>query len=71
MRESLTLAVAQPLCVPYDVGVNALPHAATVRAAGTRVMLFLELSLTGYELDAPAIPPEDARLAPIARATLL
>jgi predicted amidohydrolase len=65
MREPLTLAVAQPRCVAYDVAANALTHAATVRAAGTRVVVFPELSLTGYELDAPAITAEDARLAPI------
>jgi predicted amidohydrolase len=65
MREPLTIAVAQPLCVPYDVGVNAVTHAAVVRSAGTRVVLFPELSLTGYELDAPAIAAEDPRLVPI------
>ena len=31
-------------------------------------MVFPELSLTGYELDAPAIAVEDARLAPIVEA---
>jgi predicted amidohydrolase len=65
MREPLTLAVAHPRCVAYDVAVNALTHAATARAAGTRVVVLPELSLTGYELDAPAITAEDARLAPI------
>jgi predicted amidohydrolase len=68
MREPLTIAVAQPLCVPYDVGRNAVTHAATVRSAGARVVVFPELSLTGYELDAPAITAEDPRLAPIVAA---
>jgi predicted amidohydrolase len=68
MREPLTIAVAQPLCVSYDVGVNAVTHAATVRSAGTRVVVFPELSLTGYELDAKAITAEDPRLAPIVEA---
>ncbi len=68
MRDSLTIAVAQPVCVPYDVAANALTHAATVRSAGTRVVVFPELSLTGYELDAPAITAEDSRLAPIIEA---
>ena len=27
MRESLVIAVAQPLCRPYDVAVNAATHA--------------------------------------------
>jgi predicted amidohydrolase len=41
-------------------------HAATGCSAGARVVVFPELSLTGYELDAPAITVEDPRLAPIA-----
>jgi len=68
MREPLVVAVAQPLCVPYDVGANAMTHAATVRSADARVVVFPELSLTGYELDAPAIAVGDPRLAPIVEA---
>jgi predicted amidohydrolase len=68
MREPLSVAVAQPLCVPYDVAANALTHAATVRSAGARVVVFPELSLTGYELDAPGITAGDPRLAPIVEA---
>jgi predicted amidohydrolase len=68
MREPLILAVAQPLCVPYDVAANALAHAATVRSARARVVVFPELSLTGYELDAPAISADDPRLTPIVEA---
>jgi predicted amidohydrolase len=65
MREPLIIAVSQPPCVPYDVAVNAATHAAAVRSAGARVVVFPELSLTGYELDAPAITPDDPRLSPI------
>jgi predicted amidohydrolase len=61
----LTVAAAQPPCVSYDVAANAATHAATVRSAGARVVVFPEMSLTGYELDAPAIGAEDPRLAPI------
>jgi predicted amidohydrolase len=61
----LTVAAAQPPCVSYDVAANAATHAATVRSAGARVVVFPEMSLTGYELDAPAIAAEDPRLAPI------
>ena len=68
MREPLVIAVAQPLCVAYDVAVNAVTHAATVRSAAARVVVFPELSLTGYELDAPAITVEDPRLTPIVEA---
>ena len=68
MREPLTVAVAQPVCVPFDVAANAQAHAAAVRAAQARVVVFPELSLTGYELDAPAITVDDARLVPIVEA---
>jgi len=68
MREPLVIAVAQPLSLPYDVAANALTHAATIRSAGARVVVFPELSLTGYELDAPAITVRDPRLMPIVEA---
>jgi predicted amidohydrolase len=67
-RAPLALAVAQPLCRPYDVVANTAAHAAAVRAAGARVVVFPELSLTGYELDAPAVAAEDPRLAPLVEA---
>jgi len=65
LRDPLRLAVAQPLIVSYDVAANAATHAAVVLAAGARVVVFPELSLTGYELDAPAIAADDPRLLPI------
>jgi predicted amidohydrolase len=68
VREPLTVAVAQPRCVSYDVAVNAATHAATVRAAGARVVVFPELSLTGYELDVPAMSAEDPELTPVVEA---
>ena len=52
----------------YDVAANASAHAALVRAAGARVVVFPEMSLTGYELDAPTITAADLRLAPVVRA---
>lgn len=68
MREPMTMAVVQPLCIAYDVAANAVTHAAAVRSAGARVAVFPELSLTGYELDAPAITAQDPRLRPIIEA---
>jgi predicted amidohydrolase len=68
VRERLTIAAAQPLCLPYDVAANAVMHAAAVRSAGARVVVFPELSLTGYEPDAPAITAADPRLVAIAAA---
>ncbi|MFC5923084.1 nitrilase-related carbon-nitrogen hydrolase [Micromonospora vulcania] len=67
-RAPLRLAVAQPPCVPLDVAANARAHAAAVRAARARVVLFPELSLTGYELEAPVVPVDDPRLAPLVEA---
>jgi predicted amidohydrolase len=65
MRRALTIAVAQPQCVAGDVAANALAHAAIVHAAHSRLVLFPELSLTGYELDAPLVEHDDKRLAPV------
>ena len=49
----LTIAAAQPMCRAYDVARNAVSHAEVTHAAAARVVVFLELSLTGYVLDAP------------------
>jgi predicted amidohydrolase len=42
LREPMQIAVVQPPCVSYDVGANAVAHAAAVRAAGARVVVFTE-----------------------------
>jgi predicted amidohydrolase len=68
MRTPLTLAAAQPLTVSRDVAANAHAHAKAIRSAAARVVVFPELSLTGYEIGAPAISTEDPRLAPIIEA---
>ncbi|GAA2397524.1 hydrolase [Catellatospora methionotrophica] len=67
-RSPLVIAVAQPPIVAYDVAANAAQHAAVVRAADARVVVFPELSLTGYQLDAPAITTGDPRLHALVRA---
>ncbi|GAA4013187.1 carbon-nitrogen hydrolase family protein [Allokutzneria multivorans] len=68
MREPLVIAVTQPLCVSHEVAANAKIHAETVRAADARVVVFPELSLTGYELDASVVAADDPRLEPIVEA---
>jgi predicted amidohydrolase len=68
MRDPLTVAAAQPRCLSYDVAANAAVHAEGVRSANARVVAFPELSLTGYELDAPEIAVDDPRLEPIVEA---
>jgi predicted amidohydrolase len=62
------IAVAQPPCVSYDVEINVMAHAAAIREAGVRLVVFPEMSLTGYELDAPTLTVDDARLKPIIEA---
>ncbi|WP_233508418.1 carbon-nitrogen hydrolase family protein [Spongiactinospora gelatinilytica] len=65
----ITIAVAQPACAPADVPASAAAHAEMIRAARTDIVLFPELSLTGYELDAPPISPnDDDALGPIVEA---
>jgi predicted amidohydrolase len=59
------VAVAQPSVVPYDVAANAKAHADVIRSTGARLVVFPELSLTGYNLDAPAVETDDPRLEPI------
>lgn len=62
----LTVAVAQPWCTPGDVAANARAHAAAVRAVASRVVVFPELSLTGYEVDtAPPVHPDSDDLVPL------
>ncbi|WP_086829106.1 carbon-nitrogen hydrolase family protein [Allokutzneria sp. NRRL B-24872] len=68
MREPLVIAVTQPLCVSHEVAANAKIHAETVRASDARVVVFPELSLTGYELDAELVAADDPRLEPIVEA---
>ena len=67
-RSPLTIAVAQPRCVPYDVAANAVAHATCVRRARARVVVFPELSLTGYHFDAAVLHPDDDALAPLMQA---
>ncbi|MGW7101870.1 carbon-nitrogen hydrolase family protein [Streptomyces sp. NPDC054838] len=68
MEQTLSIAVAQPRCAAHDVAANAVAHAEAVRAADARVVVFPEMSLTGYELAATPVSPDDDRLAPIVAA---
>ncbi len=73
----LRLAIAQALSSPGDVVANAAASArtvATARERGAALVLFPELSLTGYELPLLEATPaawvtrDDARLDPVRRA---
>jgi predicted amidohydrolase len=68
MRQPLILAVAQPVVEPHDLAANAHRHADAVDEARARVVVFPELSLTGYELDAAPVALDDPALAPLIEA---
>jgi predicted amidohydrolase len=68
MRQPLTIAAAQPHVVSHDLSTNVATHAGVVRAAGTRVVLFPEMSLTGYEPGASTVDVGDPRLGPLVEA---
>ena len=63
--ESLTVAVAQAEIVVGDLAANIATHLEVIRAARARLIVFPELSLTGYDLDAPSVAPTDAVLRPL------
>jgi predicted amidohydrolase len=71
MRLARSLAVAQTCPIPGDVEANVREHLLLVYAAaseGAQVVLFPELSLTGYEMDMVAdlaFTEVDFRLAPL------
>lgn len=73
-KPALSLAAAQTRPVRGDVAANVAAHLRLVGAAaaeGASVLVFPELSLTGYELDLAeslAFAVEDARLAPLREA---
>ena len=59
MRNPLAIGVAQPTA-------DAESHASLIRRAGARVVVFPELSFTGYHYDAQPVP--EAAFAPLADA---
>ncbi|MBM3794575.1 MAG: carbon-nitrogen hydrolase family protein [Acidobacteria bacterium] len=68
---SWAIAAAQSASVPGDLAANVANHlrfVAGAATAGVQLLVFPELSLTGYELDLAAscaIHPDDERLAPL------
>ncbi|HEY5195237.1 MAG TPA: nitrilase-related carbon-nitrogen hydrolase [Solirubrobacteraceae bacterium] len=68
MQAPLLVAVAQPRCAAKDMHSNARAHAELIRRVRARVVIFPELSLTGYELDADPIALDDCVLDIVVRA---
>ena len=64
----LRVAVAQPAVVLGDAAAAAAAHADAVSRAGARLVVFPELSLTGYVLDAPAVALDDPAWGPLVSA---
>ena len=69
--DPLRVALAQINATVGDIAGNAAKiagHTAAARDEGAALVVFPELSLTGYELDAPELQPDDPRLGPIVEA---
>ena len=67
-RSSLIVAAVQPSCTPRDLAANCRAHAAAIKSANARLVVFPELSLTGYELDALPVDITDDAFGPIVKA---
>ena len=63
--DRLTVAAAQPQVEPDDLAATVGHHVRLVEEASARLVVFPELSLTGYRLDADPLEPTDPRLAPL------
>ena len=76
MSMSLIIAAAQSASVPGDITRNAASHgrvAAVAAKCGAQLLVFPELSLTGYELAlarAHPVRPDSSELEPLRRLSL-
>ncbi|MEM9562818.1 MAG: carbon-nitrogen hydrolase family protein [Actinomycetota bacterium] len=61
----MTVTAAQPAVATGELVANIERHAAMVDRASGRVVVFPELSLTGYDLGSAPVDPVDDRLAPL------
>jgi predicted amidohydrolase len=64
-REPLTVAAVQPVWAGADVLANVREHAQAIERAHARLVVFPELSLTGYDLGATSLTVDDRRLRPL------
>ncbi|MFJ5926062.1 carbon-nitrogen hydrolase family protein [Kitasatospora sp. NPDC092948] len=70
-RNPLTVAAVQPVWAGADVADNVGEHVRAIEQAHARLVVFPELSLTGYDLGAPALTADDRRLEPLVEACRL
>ncbi len=69
MRLPLKIAVSQPHSALGRLVDNIERHAEAIRDIESRVVVFPEMSLTGYAMDVTPIEPDDQRLRPLVDAT--
>ncbi len=62
MPPPLSVSVVHPVSVPYDVAANAAAHAEAIRSQPVGLVVFPELSLTGYHFDAGCVDPGSSHL---------
>jgi predicted amidohydrolase len=62
---TLRVAAAQPVTKTDDLRANALAHADAVRRCRARLVVFPEMSLSGYSMEAPAVDVDDPALGPL------
>lgn len=67
-RPPLVVAAAQPACTPGDVAANVEAHVRAIHEAQARLVVFPELSLTGYLMGAEPLDLDDAVLRPLVAA---
>lgn len=66
--ESLSLALGQPTSLLGDLAFNVGEHARLIRDVAAQVIVFPELSLTGYGMDQQPVDPSDRALEPLVEA---
>lgn len=67
-RATFTVCAAQPRVVADDLAATTGSHVAAIVRAAADLIVFPELSLTGYELGTRLLDPEEAALRPLVEA---
>lgn len=65
---ALSIALGQPLPVPGSIEQSVANHVELVRQAHADLIVFPEMSLTGYFMDAPVLDMEGEQLQPLVSA---
>jgi len=66
--ENLVVAAVQPRVLDGDVEANVASHAESIISADARLVVFPELSLTGYRVDAEPVDLAGDAVAELVRA---